>query len=33
MPIEMVRARLLDIELTPDYRSNWKFAGEDLLPE
>jgi len=28
MPIEMVRARLLDVELTPDYVTNWRFAGD-----
>jgi PAS domain-containing protein len=33
MPIEMVRARLMDIELTRDYKANWMFAGEDLVVE
>ncbi|NNE71623.1 MAG: DUF885 domain-containing protein, partial [Rhodothermales bacterium] len=26
MPVEMVRARLTDVPLTRDYRSNWMFA-------
>ncbi len=33
MPIEMVRARLLGVELSRDYQASWKFAGEDLLAE
>jgi hypothetical protein len=31
MPIEMVRARLLGVELTRDYRATWEFAGTELL--
>jgi uncharacterized protein (DUF885 family) len=29
MPIEMVRARMMDVELTRDYEAGWKFAGEN----
>jgi uncharacterized protein (DUF885 family) len=29
MPIEMVRVRLLDVELSPSYAASWMFAGED----
>jgi hypothetical protein len=28
MPVEMVRARLLETPLTRDYRSQWRFAGD-----
>lgn len=28
MPVEMVRARLTDVPLSRDYRSNWMFAGQ-----
>lgn len=28
MPIEMVRARLTGAPLTPDYKTNWRFAGD-----
>lgn len=28
MPVEMVRARLTDVPLTRDYRSNWMFADQ-----
>jgi uncharacterized protein (DUF885 family) len=28
MPVEMVRARLLDTPLSPDYAAQWRFAGE-----
>lgn len=30
MPIEMVRARLLGIELSRDHRPSWRFAGDPL---
>jgi len=33
MPIEMVRARLLNVELTKTYAASWRFAGEDLAEE
>ncbi|MGH7464859.1 MAG: DUF885 family protein, partial [Longimicrobiales bacterium] len=26
MPVEMVRARLIDAPLTPDYTTRWRFA-------
>ncbi len=26
MPVEMVRARLLGVDLDPDYTSRWRFA-------
>ena len=28
IPVEMIRAGLLGIELTPDYEPNWQFAGD-----
>ena len=28
LPIELVRARLLGLPLTPDYESNWRFYGD-----
>jgi hypothetical protein len=27
MPVDMVRARLTKVQLTPDYRATWRFAG------
>ena len=30
MPVEMVRARLTNQPLTPDYRTSWRFAGDPL---
>jgi uncharacterized protein (DUF885 family) len=33
MPIELVRARLLELPLTPDYATRWKFAGPDPVRE
>jgi uncharacterized protein (DUF885 family) len=33
MPIEMVRARLLNVRLTENYESQWKFAGPDPIRE
>ena len=29
IPIELVRASLTDVELSPDYRPNWRFYGDD----
>jgi hypothetical protein len=28
MPVEMVRARLLDLALTRDYEPQWRFGGD-----
>jgi uncharacterized protein (DUF885 family) len=28
MPVEMLRADLENLTLTPDYRTSWKFYGE-----
>ena len=33
MPIELVRARLLDLSLTREYTARWKFAGPDPVRE
>jgi uncharacterized protein (DUF885 family) len=30
MPVEMVRARLIEQELSPEYETQWRFAGEPL---
>lgn len=30
MPVEMVRARLLDTPLTSDYRASWRYLGDPL---
>ena len=29
MPIEMVRAHVMETKLPRDYRSSWKFVGEN----
>jgi Bacterial protein of unknown function (DUF885) len=28
IPIEMIRGAMTNVQLTPDYKSNWRFAGE-----
>ena len=33
MPIELVRARLLELPLTREYTTRWKFAGPDPVRE
>jgi uncharacterized protein (DUF885 family) len=32
IPIELIRADLLNLPLTPDFQSTWRFAGEPLHP-
>ena len=32
IPIELIRADLLNIPLTPDFQSSWRFAGDPLHP-
>jgi hypothetical protein len=32
MPVEMVRAMLLDAPLSRDYRAQWRYLGNPVIP-